>query len=84
MSIDRIDVISKIKLSTCASLHMTIKCRAGKPFCDLFIKEKLSILKLHGTEMLQENENFILTCPHTRKFKFRNYTDEDKVQLMKS
>ena len=75
---------SNIKLFIGEILDMTLKYRPGQPFCDLCIKEKLSILKLDGTEMLQENENFVRKCPHKRKFQCRNFTDEDEVYLLKS
>ena len=86
MSVDRIDMesFSKIKLFIFEILDKTLKYRPVQPFCDSCIKEKLSILKLDGTKMLQENENFIRKCPHKRKFKFGNFADEDEVHLMKS
>ena len=86
MSVDRIDMesFSKIKLFIFEILDKTLKYRPGQPFCDSCIKEKLSILKLDGTKMLQENENFKRKCPHKRKLQFRNLADVDEVHLIKS
>ena len=86
VSVDRIDMksFSNTKLFISKILDITFKYRPGQPFCDLCIQEKLSILKLDGTKMLQENENFIRKCSHKRKFLYRKFADEDEVHLLKS